>query len=65
MQSREVIAKARFAMLVNAHPHDLVLIAHTGAEQTTYSLQVLRRDAEGKQWTVPVGELYTDGEVEE
>jgi hypothetical protein len=60
-----MIAKARFALLCNSNIQDLVLMAHGGVDKVSYSLQLLRRDASGKQWTIPIGTIFSEGELEE
>lgn len=64
MQSREVIAKARFAMLIEALPRNLVLVQHVRKDGDKFSLQVVRDDGK-RQWNVPIAEIYTGGNLEE
>jgi len=60
-----MIAKARFAMLVDALPQNLILVQHVRkGKEDTFSLQVVRNDG-NRQWSIPIAELYTGGEAEE
>lgn len=65
MQSREMNAKARFAMLIDALPKNLILVQHVRKDkEDTFSLQVVRSEG-NRQWSVPIAEIYTGGAAEE
>lgn len=54
------MAKARFATLVNCDQRDLVLAHFSGSEGDVFSLQLMQKDAEGRQFAIPLGTIYSE-----
>lgn len=60
MQSRAMMAKARFGMLCMAPMTDYVLVEHpVKGGEPTFSLQLVRREGT-RSYTIPIGTIFTD-----